>query len=1590
MTQQSTTSILIGEESLLIQCAQTLLDKGQQVVGILSADPGILSWAQQQEIPTSCSRGNLLDFVEDKEFDHFISVANLRMIPSEIIERAKKMAINFHDGPLPDRAGIYVTTWSIYNDEPEHGVTWHEMTPGADRGGILLQKRFEISSNETSFSLNARCFEVAMETFNELADQIAQGSLSPQPQDFTDRQYFSRKHRPKNTGVVSFEESAETLERQFRALNFGPNYENPVAALKLLSGDFLCVVENLEVLDSTAGQAPGTVVEVNAEEQSLTVTSGSSDLKLKGFSTVEGKGLKVEDLQSQGSISTGTVLNQLSSDVAQKLNDLHSQVGPSEQRWSWKLSSISPLDIPYADRSASSETSTSFQSSTQNLSEKAQKAIRENSGDQAENITLSVALGVYFARLTSQNQFTLGYRSSAIAEAVTSEVKGFFSSWVPLQFNVNASETFSNCLKAQGQRIEDANRDLTFISDIQARYPSLPKDAFRYPVSIDLSDSDAELPSTCELAVKIAGDAKSLTWNYNSEVFDQATIERMQDQITGLIESLSTEATGPISRLPLLSGDELKKILESWNDTACDYQRDARIQELFEAQVQAHPDKVALVYENQSLTYSELNERANQLAHYLRENGITSDTLVGVATDRDLDMVIAVYGVLKSGGAYVPLDPEYPSDRIAFMIEDAKIETILTQTKLGDTVPTGDAKVVNLDTDWQSLIAGQPTTNPDPIGTSKNLAYVIYTSGSTGKPKGVMVEHFNAVNFFVGMDDCIPYEEPGAWLQVTSLSFDISVLEIFWTLTRGFELVIYGGGEKVNTSESTTGGKSSNLSNQNQPLDFSLFYFSSDEGEKAQDKYRLLLEGAKYGDQNGFTAVWTPERHFHAFGGLYPNPSVTSAAIAVITKNVKLRAGSCVLPLHSPIRVAEEWALVDNLSNGRVQISFAAGWQPNDFVFFPDNFANRKEVMFKAMDEVQKLWQGGSVKYTDGTGKEFEVKTLPRPVQKKLPIFVTAAGNPETFRAAGERGENVLTHLLGQSVEEVTEKIKVYREAWKEAGHEGNGHVALMLHTYIGEDEDEVKELVREPMKEYLKSSVMLIQKAAWSFPTFKQQTTTSEGQFSLDSLTDEQLDDVLDFSFERYYETSGLFGTVESTREYVDMIKGCDVDEIACLIDFGVSSDLALDALPLLNEVKNIANTKASESDSSEPSTSSSTIAQLVERHKISHLQCTPSMASMLLLSEEEKKALAKIDHLFVGGEALPPSLAEKLREAMPNGTIRNMYGPTETTIWSSTQDVTPAEPITIGVPIANTQIYILDANLELVPPGIPGELCIGGDGVVRGYLDRPELTAERFVDDKFHSQQGMKLYRTGDLARHREDGILEFISRMDHQVKVRGYRIELGEIESLLSQNADVRECVVIAREDTPGDKRLVAYFLPAGQKGVDTLKLRNHLRQNLPEFMVPSTFVELDKFPLTPNLKVDRKALPAPSEVKPISQDKTEQAPPSNKLEKTIATIWQEVLNLPSMGLDDNFFDLGGHSLLTLQVHNKLKESIETKISLVDMFKFPTIRTLAGFISEEAGGGKSEELKEKTEKRAQSRRDAMSKRRQMRGRRLQSTDG
>ena len=1591
---------LQGDGTLLIRCAEILLARGHQIGGILTANPLIQNWAQEHQLSTLDPALNaaVLALVSAEPFDYFFSIANLSIVPAALLTLPRKAAINFHDSQLPTYAGLYATSWALRDQQNMHGITWHQMIERVDEGNILKQHSFTIDPGETAFTLNAKCYEHGITAFAELVDELASSRAHAQPQDLSQQTFFGKYERPTAAGLLDWTQSAEQLSAMVRALDFG-TYLNPLTLPKLMVEHMVAAVPTLEVLSTRTPAAAGTIVHL--ADGCFTIASGTTDVRVDRLIKLDGEPLTVADFIATTGLSTGTCLAQIAPLLADRLTTYGRAICPHEEYWLKRLQELNPIEVPYRK----TEIVGAGQYATIDLPLSVSPDTHPTNQNASTSDFLLAAFAAYLARLTGSYSFDLGFSDPNLVKNC-SGLEEFFAPVVPLRIQLASDEGADATVAKVLRQLERTRKRQTYARDMIARYPELKtlrekRGDFTLPVVVAQAESlrDKFPHPPHELLVTIAEEG--LRWIYNTALYDEASIQAMQRQFGIFLEGLLARKE-PLSHLPLMSKDERIQLLEEWNATKAHYPHQLCVHTIIEDQIERTPDAVAIVFENQHLTYAELNRQANQLAHYLRTLGVGPDQKVGLYMERSLDLVVSLLAILKAGAAYVPLDPTYPEDRITFMVKDAEASVLLTHSQLASKLTGTQAHQLCIDED-KAAITRQPMNNVHSSVQPHNLIYMIYTSGSTGKPKGVMVEHRNVMNFFTGMDAHIPHEPPGVWLAVTSLSFDISVLELLWTLARGFKVILYAGITKHTLTQNTATQKAESHLNvatvkavsttHTQPasdISFSLFYFASHAVGRENEKYHLLLEGAKFADRHGFEAIWTPERHFGAFGGLYPNPAVTNAALATITQRIHLRAGSCVSPLHHPIRIAEDWALVDNLSNGRVGISFASGWQPNDFVLRPENFADRKAQMFRDIETVQKLWRGEIVHFSGPNG-DVAVRTLPRPVQPSLPTWVTIAGNPETFRMAGEAGHHILTHLLGQSLEQLAEKLAIYQNAWRAAGHDGQGQVTLMVHTFVGDDVESVRAVVRQPMIDYLASALDLTEQAAWSFPTFKERAQSTgkslKEMFATQALTEEEKQAIFNHAFERYFETSGLFGDITRCVQLVNQMKAIGVNEVACLIDFGVPEELALAHLVHLQRV-HLATSTQHDSDATNEAeqtvvspitltdkhkaSEDYSIAALIHHHHVTHMQCTPAMADMLLVQDEATAALATLQVMMIGGEAFSVALANKLRRQM-HGTILNMYGPTETTVWSTTYRLNnmpkdtrtgKQKSISIGRPIANTTIYLLDDQLQPVPPGVTGELYIGGDGVVRGYWKREQLTAERFIADPFSPHQGQRLYRTGDLACYQSDGNIEFLGRSDFQVKIRGYRIEIGEIEARLDEHPAVQKSIVVAREDVPGDKRLIAYWLAANGQSAVIGELRDHLHALLPDFMIPSHFVLLDAFPLTPNQKVDRKALPAPEQWQPQRRAATF-VPPQNDLEQKITDLWQELLGVQVVGVHDSFFQLGGHSILAVQAHRRLCELTGQAIKITDLFRFTTIRQLATYLRQKEGEGESTAIEANLEK-------------------------
>ncbi|BAS60151.1 amino acid adenylation domain protein (plasmid) [Leptolyngbya boryana NIES-2135] len=774
-------------------------------------------------------------------------------------------------------------------------------------------------------------------------------------------------------------------------------------------------------------------------------------------------------------------------------------------------------------------------------------------------MTMLAAFKTLLYRYTGQTDLLVG---SPIANRNRLEVEniiGVFINTLVLRTDVSGNPTFRELLAQVRKTTLDAyaHQDLPFERLVETLH--LERNLSYNPVfqvMFQLQNApmaDLELPGLTLSNLETAGETTQfdLSLNmaeteaglqalieYSTDLFDDETIARMLGHFQTLLEGIVAHENDRLSNLPLLTKAEQHQFQE-WNQTQVEFAQ-VPIHQLFEAQVKRTPDAIAAVFEQEHLTYQALNDRANQLASHLQTLGVRPNGLVGICVDRSLEMLVGILAILKAGGAYLPIDPAYPQDRIAFMLEDADVEILLTQSHLSPPLTQSNPKVLYLDSDWTTLSPGSPLPcSPD------HLAYVIYTSGSTGKPKGVQIEHHSLSNFIQSLQQHLNLTSQDFFFSVTTITFDIAALELFLPLTVGARVVI--------------------------------------------------------------------------------------ASRAVACDGVRL--------------------------------------------------------------------------------------------------------------------------------------------------------------------------------------SEALVQ--------------------------------------------------------------------------------------------------------------SGTTI-----------MQATPATWRLLLASGWQGNAQLKV---LCGGEALQADLASQLRSKC--AALWNLYGPTETTIWSTIHAVeSDNEPVPIGCPIANTEIYVLDRDRQLVPVGVTGELYIGGAGLARGYLNRPELTADRFLQLELPEQQQTRLYRTGDLARYRSDGTIECLGRIDHQVKVRGFRIELGEIESVLCQHPTVQQAAVTVRETEFGDQRIIAYVVPVSASHSEW---RSFLNTKLPDYMVPAAFVRLEALPLTPNGKVDRKALPAPSEI-PSELDPTLEAA-QTPVEEMLASLWSQILGA-EIGIHDDFFAFGGHSLLATQLMSRVRDVFNVELPLRVLFETPTIARLA----------------------------------------------
>ncbi|WP_164013945.1 non-ribosomal peptide synthetase/type I polyketide synthase [Pyxidicoccus trucidator] len=812
------------------------------------------------------------------------------------------------------------------------------------------------------------------------------------------------------------------------------------------------------------------------------------------------------------------------------------------------------------------------------------------------------------------------------------------------------------------------------------------------------------------------------TLDYAEERFAPETMERLMAHWEALLSAAVADPDLRLSALPLEAGAARAATVPTVESPLLP----AASQ--LEARAGKDAGAVVLSVGAQGVTWGELREKARRLAVELVARGVGPEVLVAVCLEPSVERVAALWAVLEAGGAYVLLSVPQLRELAALAPEGGAPPLLLTHERVQTSVTLDASRVLRVDTLLaEGTVPASPVRSPPVNVSAETMVCLESLVSPSGDRLRAVHTHRTVADLFRRLD-AEGDTAGGAWLAVEEPHTPGSGLELLWALTRGLRVVLPPERARFNVLAAGNG-----LSRRGP--DFSLSFFANDEDSLGGRKYRLLLEAAKFADANGFSAVWTPERHFHAFGGLYPRPAVVGAGVATVTERVGIRAGSVVLPLHDPVLVAEEWAVLDNLSDGRVGVSFASGWHANDFVFAPDRYARRKEVMLRGVQEVRTLWRGGSVLRKNGAGDEIEVSLRPRPVQKELPVWLTAAGSPETFRLAGEMGAYVLTNLMGQNLEDLAGKVALYREAWRQHGHAGRGHVSLMMHAYLGADPAEVRQRVRQPLLNYFRSSVDIL--AGF---------IASQGlKMDPRSLTPADVDTLLDHGVERYVEDGGLFGTPDSCGPVVEKVRGLDVDEVACLIDFGVEVEATLEGLRHLDTLRGRYSPEAGAPVPvpmlQEGPGAAEALLALVREAGVTHLHCTVAAAHALSALPEATEALRPVRRMWLEGATT--DAAASLARAVSSEVLRRDAG------------------LGLGawLPLAgelHAPWEVVDTRGRPVPPGVVGELAVAGAGVPRGFWNAPGSSALRVLPA---SESGARRLATGRRARRRLDGSLELL---------------------------------------------------------------------------------------------------------------------------------------------------------------------------------------------------------------------------------------
>ena len=792
---------IITEADLGIQCAEIILANNHQVLGVISTNQVVIKWAFERKILCFHTLKEFENIKPVKAFDYLLSVINNQILPPVLLEYPRYCAINYHDSLLPKYAGVHATSWSILNRESYHGVTWHIMEPLVDAGDILKQVAFPIEKNETSLTLNLKCYAQALKSFKELVKDISEGSIYRRSQNLQERSYYGAYQKPNNVGIVDWNTTAQDVDRLYRALYFG-NYPNELVAFKVLIGDQVFFPHKVEILKEKTENRPGIIV--NVDQNSIQITTKTEDILIKEITDIQGNTRTVSDLTNYFNLCKGyrltTIAKKIKMDLYQKLTT----VSVYESHWIKTLSHSAPtkfLTDLFLKWNKSAEILEKNNRKYHYIDDEIETKIVKESYIKFKGVPLvdilCTVFTIYIYRLGNKDIFSVQYTDFHLKQ-FTEYLGSFLSTTVPLKVDLSLSLSGKKTLEKFIEEKNKIKQYKTYSLDIRERIPLLKKLPYdKHDIKFNIVNTkvgrknfqSAERDCLLEIDMDKEGDKYSLVFLAEFAKEEKQLIEAIPGHIRTLLKNLVKDPECSIEELSFLTPEEEEQILIKWNDTKVNYVSSRTIYQLFEEQVKKTPDNIAVIYEDQELTYQQLNETANQLAHYLRSLGVTSDTFVAIAVESSLEMVIGLLGVLKAGGAYVPLDPNYPQERLQFILEDTNAPIIITNTLMLDKLPTTWARTVCLDKEWNH-IKTLSTSDLTSFILPRHLAYVIYTSGSTGKPKGVLVDHGNLCNLIDSMKQIDSLASSQYFLQNVSFSFDPSLWTTLWPLIQGASVIL--------------------------------------------------------------------------------------------------------------------------------------------------------------------------------------------------------------------------------------------------------------------------------------------------------------------------------------------------------------------------------------------------------------------------------------------------------------------------------------------------------------------------------------------------------------------------------------------------------------------------------------------------------------------------------------------------------------------------------------------------------------------------------------------------------------------------------